>query len=117
MTSLLTLVLTIVCTFVILVIAVAVFMRIGSPVYRLEIENLIALLELVVSEAATKQDWDVFMAVPIRHNDRLLQVQRRCHAIASEHYIGGKHLFSDTGRQLLNGVLEELKQDLNIANT
>jgi len=115
-TSLMTLALTFLSTFIFLVIVVAIFMRIGSPVYRLENENIIALLELVIAEQASEQDWDVFMAVPIRHNDTLFQIQQRCHTIASEHYIGGKHLFSDTGRQLLSEMLEEFKNTIKASN-
>lgn len=106
-----TLVLTFLSTFIFLVIVITVFVRIGSPVYRLERDNLIALLELLVNETASEQDWDVFMALPIRHNSELFRIQKRCFDIASDHYLGGKHLFSDTGRQLLGEILEELKRN------
>ena len=100
-------------TFVLIVVAMLVFIRIGAPVYRVERENIVALLELVINEKATEQDWDVFMAIPIRHNDELSQVQRRCHDIAQAHYVGGTRVFSDRGRQLLAQLLSELKQEVS----
>ncbi len=105
-----TMMLTFVLTFVVIVVAMLVFIRIGSPVYRVERENIAALLELVVDGRATEQDWDVFMAIPIRHDDELFQIQRHCHEIAKEHYCGGVRLFSDKGRQLFAGILSELQK-------
>lgn len=107
---------TLIATFVFLVIVVAILVRVGSPVYRIDEHNVIALLELVVNEQGSEQDWDVFMAFPIRHNDELYRIQQRCSEIEQEHYIGGREMFSRAGRQLLAEILEDLKRETGNLN-
>lgn len=95
-----------------LVVGVALwgFVKLGTPVYRLERVNLIALLELVQAGRATPNDWDVFMAVPIRHNPELAEIQERCAEIAEREYLGHeKRLFTDQGLEELEEVLADLR--------
>ena len=84
-------------TFVLIVVALLVFVGFGPPVYRLERRNLIALLELVVADRASAADWDVFAGCPIHHDPALAEVQRRCLALAEREYRGGELLFTREG--------------------
>jgi hypothetical protein len=103
-------VLTLLLTFCVVLVAIGLFWALGSPVYRVEKENIISLLELVLSGQATESDWDVFAAYPIRHDDYLADVQNRCLQIAEREYIGGREqLFTRAGREQLQRILAELK--------
>lgn len=102
---------TLLLTFVLVSVAVLLFWKLGPPVYRVERVNIIRLLELVLSGQATDTDWDVFETYPIRHDDELREVQRRCLAIAEREYNGVKpYLFTSAGLQQLQWILNELKQ-------
>ncbi|OUS13142.1 hypothetical protein A9Q89_03895 [Gammaproteobacteria bacterium 53_120_T64] len=105
-------ILTLGLTFIVVCLAMWVFLRIGAPVYRPDKDNIIALLELVLAGDATENDWQVFMAIPLRHNEALYAVQLRCSELGETEYIGGgaTTLFSEKGMQALSVILEELKQ-------
>lgn len=86
------------------------FIKLGSPVYRVERVNVIALLELIQARRATSTDWEVFMAVPIRHCPDLAEIQMRCADIAEREYLGqDKRLFTEKGLQELTEVLVDLQ--------
>jgi hypothetical protein len=92
--------------------ALWLFIRVGSPVYRIERDNVIALLELVIAGEATENDWQVFVSVPVRHNKELTDIQKRCVELAKIEYIGGpgNKLFSARGISELEKLLAEIKQ-------
>jgi hypothetical protein len=107
---LITLTLTILIFFAVLVVLVWV----RTPRYRIERANVIALLELVVAGRATENDWRVFAAVPLRHDLQLDEIRERCLDIEEREYVGHGHsrfLFSQQGLRELQEILELLKQD------
>lgn len=105
-----TLLLTILLTFVVVLVALVVFVRFGTPYYLLKRENLETLLTLVVEGRATDSDWQVFLGVPIRHNDRLEMIRQRCVEIDQREYIGGTgFLLTQRGVEEVKQLLEELK--------
>lgn len=104
------LLLTILLTFALVLVALVVFVRFGTPYYLLKEENLEALLTLVVEGRATDSDWQVFLGVPIRHNDRLEMIRQRCADIDQREYIGGTgFLLTRRGIDEVQQLLEELK--------
>ena len=99
-------------TFLVVLGALLFFWTRGSPVYRVEKENVVALLELVVSEQAQDNDWQVFMAHPIRHDQELTEIWNRCLEISEREYLGKKdRLFTRRGLQEFERLLAELKAD------
>ncbi len=101
---------TLLLTLLVVGIALWGFVKLGSPVYQLERINLVVLLELIQEGRATPSDWDVFMAVPIRHDPRLADIQQRCAEIAEREYLGyEKRLFTDQGLAELAKVLDDLR--------
>lgn len=103
---------TFVFTFFLVLVAVVYFWLRGTPVYRVEKENIIRLLELVVAEQAEENDWQVFVAYPIRHDRFLAEIQQRCLEIAETEYLGNnRHLFSARGRAEIQLILDELKSE------
>tara|TARA_R110001592_G_scaffold309760_1_gene584216 strand:- start:54428 stop:54760 length:333 start_codon:yes stop_codon:yes gene_type:complete len=101
--------LTLFFTFLIVLIVVICFVRIGTPVYRLETKNIIVLLTLVVEGKATENDWEVFLGVPIRHNEQLESIRLRCQGISEFEYIGGTgYLLTDKGIEDVKKILAEL---------
>lgn len=101
------LLLTILLTFALVVVALVVFVRFGTPYYLLKEENLEALLTLMVEGRATDSDWQVFLGVPIRHNERLEMIRQRCVDIDQREYVGG------TGFLLTRRGIDEVKQLLD----
>ena len=106
--------LTLFLTFLFVLFAIIFFIKIAPPVYRLEKSNIVALLKLVVEGKATDNDWEVFLGVPIRHNDELEAVRMRCSEISEREYIGGsgslksKHLLTQKGIEEVEIILAEL---------
>ena len=108
--------LTLLFTFLLVSIALWIFLRLGAPVYRPDKNNVIALLELVLAGNATENDWHVFMGIPLRHCERLQLIQQRCSDLVETEYVGecSATLFTRKGTLALQQILEELKhQDLD----
>ena len=105
--------LTLLLTFIVVSIAMWVFLRVGAPVYQLDKNNVIRLLELVLAGDATENDWHVFIGVPLRHNADLRLVQQRCSDLGETEYVGASSatLFTDKGTQTLKSILHELKHE------
>ncbi len=104
--------LTLFATFIFVLLILLVFMRVGTPVYRLEKKNLKALLTLMIEGHATENDWQVFLGMPIRHNDQLEDFRQRCLEINEREYIGGSGcLLTEAGIEELKQLLEELTGD------
>ena len=103
--------LTLLFTFIIVFLAMWLFMRIGSPVYRINKDNVVTLLELVLAGNASENDWHVFMGFPVRHDDDLQAIQQRCSDLGETEYIGSSSatLFTEKGTQALQLILNELK--------
>jgi|TARA_B110000503_G_C7073446_1_gene381832 hypothetical protein len=106
--------LTLFFTFIFLALIFLVFVRVGTPVYRLEKQNLVSLLTLVVEGRATENDWQVFLGMPIRHDEQLEAIRRCCDDINEYEYIGGSgYLLTEKGiedvKQLLAGLIGENK--------
>lgn len=98
--------LTFILTFLLISLAFVLFIKFSPPVYRLEKKNLLILLTLVVEGQATENDWEVFLGLPIRHNDELEAVRLHCCDISEREYIGG------SGCLLTKKGIEEVKQIL-----
>lgn len=104
--------LTVFCTFILVMVALLVFWKFATPVYRVGKGNIITLLDLVVTGHATEADWNVFESYPIRHDDELARIQQRCLEIAEQEYTGGKHyLFTSVGLRALEKILTELREE------
>lgn len=102
-------VLTLFFTFIFVVLIFLVFIRVGTPVYRLDKQNLVTLLTLVVEGRATENDWQVFLGMPIRHNEQLEEVRRRCDELSEHEYIGGKgYLLTEIGIKEVSRILTDL---------
>ena len=102
--------LTLFFTFIFVALIFLVFVRVGTPVYRLDKQNLVTLLTLVVEGRATENDWQVFLGMPIGHNEQLEKVRRRCYDISEHEYIGGSdYLLTDKGIEDVSQLLAELK--------
>jgi hypothetical protein len=107
---------TLVLTFLVLTVVVAVLTRVRTPWYRLGRENVIRLLEMVLDGTATAKDWHVFVSMPIRCDPELETIRVRCLTIEEKDFIGKftgqnkhHHLFTKAGLQELGHILEEIK--------
>ena len=82
------------------------------PVYQLTEENVVRLLELVIERQASEDDWNVFVDMPIRYNDELETIRRRCIEIFEQDTEPKQgNLFSEAGlceiKELLIGMRVE----------
>ncbi len=103
---------TILLTVVIATLLFVLFRWIKMPVYRMTRERLIHVLEMVITGQATENDWQVLMAVTIRHDEVLEQVRERCLAIEEHYYIGDRrppYLFTEEGLVELKQLLIQLR--------
>lgn len=101
--------LTFALTFLLVLVAIVFFINIAPPVYRLEKKNVETLLRLVVEGQATENDWEVFLGIPIRHNDQLEDIRLRCGEISEREYIvGSGYLLTDKGIEEVKALLQEL---------
>ncbi|WP_461481062.1 hypothetical protein [Porticoccus sp.] len=104
-----TFLLTLLMTFILVLIALMVFMRFGTPYYQLKKHNVVTLLHMVVEGQASENDWQVFLGMPIRHNDRLEAVRVQCCEISDREYIGGSSLLTAKGIDEIRLLLAELE--------
>ena len=100
---------TLILTLALVAITLWVFARLGTPVYRIERDNVITLLRMVMAGTATDSDWDVFIGMPIQHDSELEQVRQRCAELSETEYIGGTgHLFTEQGMTEIAEILDAL---------
>ncbi|WP_461518645.1 hypothetical protein [Porticoccus sp.] len=104
-----TFLLTLLMTFILVLVALLLFIRFGTPFYQLKKDNVVTLLTMVVDGQATENDWQVFLGVPIRHNDRLEAVRLQCCEISNREYIGGSSLLTAKGIDEIRLLLAELE--------
>ncbi len=95
--------------------ALAVLMRVSTPRYRLDRDNVLTLLSMVLDGQATENDWNVFVGIPIRHDPELEALRLRCLEIERREFIGhgqgpspGRHLFSREGLRQIEALRREL---------
>lgn len=101
---------TVLLSFVILVIALVLFRYGGVPVYQVRAVNVQAILELAISGQATQSDWDVFIGIPIRQDAELDQIRYECAMLTDDiTERQGKLVFSQSSRQKLTELLEQVK--------
>ena len=109
---------TLLLTLGVVLVAMWVFVKVGTPVYRLDRDNVIALLELVLSGKASENDWHVFIGIPLRHNRELHDVQKRCEQLTETEFTGNtdNKLFTAKGLAELESLLLELKNQVASEN-
>ena len=90
------------------------FRYVGLPVYRIEAINIKRLLESVLAETATEDDWDVFTGMPIHHNPELDDIRVQCAMLALTEMTvrRGLIVFTDTGRAQIEEQLKILNRQI-----
>jgi len=102
---------TLTLTIVIFLLVLGTLLWVRTPRYRIERHNVITLLEMVLTGQATENDWQVFSAVPLRHDATLNAIRERCLEIEEHEYMESNppYLFSQKGLDELHNILLELK--------
>ncbi|UTW46276.1 hypothetical protein KFE80_05155 [bacterium SCSIO 12696] len=104
-------VLTLLFTLLFIAVTLWVFVRVGTPVYRVQLSNVVTLLQMVIAGTATDSDWDVFIGVPIQHDTKLEAVRQRCAELTETEYIGGTGmLFTEQGLAEIAAILDSLRE-------
>ena len=99
-------------TFTLILLAFLVFRYVGLPVYRIEAINIKRLLESVMAETASEDDWDVFVGMPIHHNPELDDIRVQCAMLALTDMTvrRGLVIFTDRGRAQIQQQLETINK-------
>src|SRR5690554_6504332 len=96
----------------VIVLVAGLFLWVRSPTYRIDRNNVIELLQLVVDGRASENDWRVFVSIPLRHDLYLEQIRQQCMDIEERTYMGRRRsgaLFSESGLAELREILAELQ--------
>lgn len=104
-------------SFLLIGAVVIVLSRVRTPRYQLRRDNVITLLEMVLDGTASENDWNVFVALPIRHDEGLENTRIRCSRIERLESLRNPssterrhHLFSDNGLAEIEAILESLRE-------
>ncbi|MGS2722538.1 hypothetical protein ACVBEJ_02255 [Porticoccus sp. GXU_MW_L64] len=101
---------TLILTLAVLAITLWVFVRLGTPVYRIDHSNVVTLLQMVVDGSASESDWDVFIGIPIQYDSELEALRQRCAEISEREYVGGEgRLLTEQGMTEIAEMLEKLR--------
>lgn len=87
-----------------------------TPRYRLQSDNVVALLTLVLSGQAHPNDWQVFIAMPLHYDEQLEVWRQRCIEIDDNHYTENTNqpfLFDRQGLDQLQELLQEIQACLS----
>jgi hypothetical protein len=87
-----------------------------TPYYRVDIDRIIHLLEMVLTGQATDNDWQMTVGMTIRHQPELEALRQKCLEIEEKYYIGDAkppYLFSAKGLAELEKLLLKLKADVS----
>lgn len=88
-----------------------------SPTYRPSRAEVLALLQGILQGATTREQWDLFVGLPIHHDPELEAIRRRCLVLqegdddeppAGEGLDG--YLFDRAGRARLTLIIGELQR-------
>ena len=106
-------IITVLLSFIVLVIALVLFRYVGVPVYQVQAVNVQAILKLAISGQATPSDWDVFISIPIRHDVELDKIRCECAMLATEiTERQGRLVFSEASRKTLTNLLKQVELKL-----
>ena len=86
--------------------------RVRTPYYRPSVTHWIRFLESVITGQATENQWQVAMAMTIRHNDSLESIRLQCLTIEEQYYTCERnppYLFTQEGLRQLQVCLARLK--------
>lgn len=78
---------------------VLVLMTAGTPRYRTEPKDLLALFDKALSSQVSETEWNAIIGYPIRHNEYLDGVRRRAAHLMELH---GRRWLIAQGKPLLN---------------
>ncbi len=89
----------------------------GTPRYRTEPDQLLALMDRALASQVSETEWNTVMNYPIRHDDFLDGVRRRAQRLVGEHgnhgrVMRGKPLLDATGREELQALRDHLARHL-----
>jgi hypothetical protein len=91
----------------------AVLMLAGTPRYRTDPQQLVALFDKALASQVSESEWNAIIGYPIRHDEYLDGIRRRARHLMEEH---GRHwrlaqghpLLDSTGREELRALRDHL---------
>ena len=109
-------VITLIISFLIISAVIIILSRVRTPRYRLQRENIVTLLKMVLNGTASENDWNVFVSISIPYDPELESIRVRCIEIEKREFRGNsiaknknRYLFTKTGLRELEEILLELQ--------
>ncbi|WP_237060852.1 hypothetical protein [Microbulbifer sediminum] len=107
-----TVVLTLLISFVTFALIFWGLMHMRTPRFRMEREQFVRGLEDVITGQADDNEWRVLTGYPMRHDPELEALRLQCLEIEEEEYTGQMpYLFTEAGLDRLRDVREQLLTD------
>jgi hypothetical protein len=106
------------CVTLVLLCLMAAALYFGrAPTYRPSRAEVLTLLQGVLDGTTTRQRWDLFVGMPLRHDPELEEIRLRCLVLQEgddDTPAAGEgvdeHLFDRAGRSRLRVIVDDLQQ-------
>jgi hypothetical protein len=109
-----TILLTIVLSFLAFALIIWALMHMRTPRFRMERRDFLKGLEDVIAGQADDNEWRVLVGYPMRHDPELEELRLECLDIEEDEYTGGQpYLFTEAGLERLR---EQRRQLLALIN-
>ncbi len=98
-------------SFCIFAAVLIVLLKVRTPRYRIQAEQVKSILEMVLCGQASSNDWQLFLSFEIRDNPYLDDIRKRCVEIDELEYRNpgtNIYLFTSSGLEQLRELLTEL---------
>lgn len=98
-------------SFCIFAIVLTVLLKVRTPRYRIQAQQVKSILEMVLCGQATSNDWHLFLSFEIRDNPYLDEIRKRCAEIDEQEFRDpgtSLYLFTSKGLEQLRELLSEL---------
>lgn len=91
----------------------------GTPRYRTEPAQLLALIDRALASEVSETEWNTIIGYPIRHDETLDGIRRRAQRLVDEHgnhgrVTRGKPLLDATGQAELEALRDHLARHLEL---
>ncbi|NHH86665.1 hypothetical protein F8A90_05610 [Cobetia sp. cqz5-12] len=115
-------IITFVVCLIVTVGTVAMLMMSRTPRFRTDYSDIARVLDQAISGEINENEWHSVIGYPIRHDEYLESLRRRCQGIFDNHarpwqLAQGGALFSRAGRDELNVLLGHLRARTGVAET
>ena len=111
-------VITVILSVAIICLLLVVFVWVKTPYYRVDGDRMLKVLEMILTEQATDNDWYTTFGMVIRHSPELENIRQQCIEVEDKYFVGentSSYLFSGEGLHALKAIRDELYKTQQLA--